>query len=94
MNKLNIVVSVMKSGGLDWLVVNCRNHYGARSIKIGRYYDGSISKEELLKREIPTWFLSFVRLLFSLIPVEVCALITREEIEAEHATFAWMNAAY
>lgn len=89
---MNIIKFLEKRFNLtDQVVINHRQIGGNRKIIIAPYFDGTIKKEEVLKKDIPFLFILAVKLVNFGTPVVVHGLITEEEIQLSHEEFesAW-----
>lgn len=79
--------------GLNWVAINESNLSGSTKLTIAPFDDGTVNREELLRKEIPFSFLQAVQKFFPKHQVIVRGLATRSEVEAEKSYFQLANAA-
>lgn len=85
---MNLVKFLEKRFDLTGCVVIHHSHiFGNRKVIIAHYFDGTIKKEEVLKKDIPFLFILAVKLVNFGTPVVVHGLITQEEIQLTHESF-------
>lgn len=93
-DRMDKLLKLAQEMGLDWVVFNEHNlgRDGRWKLVIAPFEDGSVPREDLLKREIPLEFLAAAKKLFPHCKVVVRGLITQREKDLQLAYFAEANA--
>ena len=91
LDSLDRLRAIADKMGLDWIAINQSNLSGPMKLTIAPFDNGTVDREELLRREIPYSLLATAQKLFPKCQVVVRGLSTRDEIDSEISWFAFAN---